>query len=289
MRTYRVLLCAVCFHPPLVASADDAKVRTTALGLPTKLSKLWDDNNEGFAGSTTQMVEAVHSVAAGLMPSLIVLEADEGSDAEKERKQSEIERDAQGIAAGIYYSRHATGWGGTMTRIEASIAYCEYVETRITHAVTRLFGDDETFGIDQWRKDWASAGGSLGQGIDAAEGAPVDDGSDGSPGLTIEEGELRFSPGTSGGTLTDSAGALADHSIRFGARAGQRLVFACINLDFRVETAGANGETEAVTSWVSACDIELPKSKDGAYHIRFREEPGQTRLGSPPQFLVEIR
>ena len=236
-----------------------------------------------------QMVEAVHAVAAGLMPSLIVLEADASSNAEKKQKQAEIERDAQGIAAGIYYSRHATGWGGTMTRIESSIAYCEYVETRITHAVTRLFGDDETFEIDQWRKDWSDAGGSLGQDIDADELDAREPASSELLEVTIEDGELRFKNGASGGIFIARDGVLADRPIQFGARAGQRLVLGCSGLSFRLEKIVDSGSAEPVTSWIRACDLELPESRDGIYHLRFREPAGHSDAKSPPLFLIEIR
>lgn len=266
---------------PLAAAADDDPLRELALKLPSEFSKLMAANEEKFAGSTAEMVEACSAVADGLVPSLVALEMADASEAEKAEFQKEVERDAQGIAAGVYYSRHATGWGGTITRIEAAAAYGAYIETRICHAVTQRFQDDKTFDLEGWHKKWAEAGGSVGEDGDYA-GEEAEQGA-----VRIEEGELRFARGSSGGMFVDSGDELAGNAIGFGARAGQRLVLACLEMRFRVEKFGENGRPETITPWTRACDLELPASKGGRYAIRFHGDDDD--VSQAAQLLVEIR
>ena len=73
------------------------------------------------------------------------------------------------------------------------------------------------------------------------------------------------------------------------ARAGQRLLLGCSGLSFRLEKIVDSGSAEPVTSWIRACDLELPESRDGIYHLRFREPAGHSDAKSPPLFLIEIR
>ena len=277
-------LLATLILCPQFALGDKATVRLTAEQLPAKLAELREANDKALAGSTVDMVNAAHSISEELISSLIALLADGKPEADQLELRTEIERDAQGIAAGVYYDNHALGWGGTITRIEASFAYWDHIEVRISHAITRLFEDDETFDLEAWRKAWEEAGGNIGGGSIFDEEAEEDATA---AVIRLEDGELRFSAGSSGGILSAGVDEWTAGPVGLGARPGQRLLLASAELEFQVRSVAADGNGVAAMPWRRTCDLELPATTKNRYQIFFRLPAG--KAASTARILIEIR
>jgi hypothetical protein len=278
-------ITVLIFAPPISAvAAEKGELRDLATSLPGKLKALYKENEEGFAGSTVAMSEASYAIGEGLLPELMKLVAASGklSAEEAGEVQEEIERDARGVAANVYYSNHATGWGGTITKIEAAGANSSYIETRICYEVTRIFKDDEDFDLEGWHGRWAAAGGSTGADLEEGIG---EDGEYGS-GIRIEEGEVKFDLGASGGILELGQGEIAGESVYFYAKAGQTIVLAVTGIDIRLDRVTGSGSYGATGDWSRAIEAVLPESKGGRYRVRFgdaKEAGGNIRM------LMEIR
>jgi len=281
MVKYRSVLCGVVSIAIVLSptQADEKKLREMVEALPERLTQLLKENEKGFGGSTLAMTNASIAVGHGLIPAMVALvREEEWTEEDESRFVEEIKTNAQGVAADMSYSRQATGSGGTIVRIEAAVAYRTHIETRLCYHVTRRFESDNTFDLEKWHKRWADAGGSIGQAGDySGENDPTL--------VDIEEGELRFVSGTSGGSYVSST--LATQSVRFSAKAGQKLSLATTIVNSRVEKMNEAGLYEAITKWRRAHDVELPKSKGGRYQIRFSDESEGNYIA--PQLLIEIR
>lgn len=267
------------------AWADEASVRAVAQKLPAQLAALYNSQEEKFAGSTMEMIAATDAVSSGILPALVALEMDGKSKAEKIAFQKEIERDAEGIANGIYYRANATGPAGTLVNIEAAAAKTGYMESRICHAVTTHFSEDKTFDLEAWQKEWSKAGGSLGgdgeSGAPDAEGSEAEEAENG--GLGIEEDTLKFAPGTLGGDLTAEEGELSGKTLTLNAKAGQQLLIATTNTATRLLVVKPDGKKSPVSDWAGAHELPLPESKGGRYLIEFSQKPRD------PAHVVRLR
>lgn len=271
------------------AWADEAAVRAVAQKLPAQLAALHQSQKEkSSSGNTAEMIDAADAVASGLMPALVALEMDGKSKAEKVAFQKEIERDAEGVAKDVYYRGHATGWGGTITGIEAALAKTCYVETRICHAMTSRFGEDQSFDLESWRKEWSKAGGSLGddRGAMAREMEGEAEGAAETEGMRIVEDELKFAPGTTGGSLTAGEGQLSGKTLTLNAKKGQKLLLASTNVQSRLLILAPNGKKAPASDWSGAHELPLPESKGGRYLIEFSTKPRDP--AAPVRLLVEI-
>lgn len=271
------------------AWADEAAVRAVAQKLPAQLAALYKAQEEKFAGSTMDMIAAADAVSSGILPALVALEMDGKSKAEKATFQKEIERDAEGIANEVYYRSNATGSGGTIVGIEAASSKTSYIETRICHAVTTHFGEDQTFDLESWQKEWAKAGGSVGGDGESMEAGEEDTEADGEEagGLRIEENELKFAPGSTGGTFTAGEGELSGKTLKLNAKAGQQLLIASTNTKSRLLVLQPDGKKAPAAEWAGSHELILPESKGGRYLIEFPEKPRDP--AQVVQLLVEIR
>lgn len=258
-------------------SAGPAEVRVMVNSLPGKLEVLTKKHERGLSGSTMEMVESIDAVAKGILIMLVDLEGEgEGGEA-KAKLRAELEQDAAGVAAGVFYRNHATGWGGTITQIEAAAAVQEYYEHRLSFNVTQLYRDDETFNLDQWHRKWRKAGG--GGGDDEADAEETE------TGIQISPQGLRFSRGSTGGATLVKTEALAGKQIPLGASADQHMLIACSGLKIRLLKMGGDGKPVAFTEFKRCHDIVLPASKGGKYLLEFAAGDGVGEM----EFLVEIR
>lgn len=274
-RFWLPLLALVGFAP--LCRGDQTELKKVAEGLPGKLQGLMKTHQERIdSGVTMEMVEGLHAVIDGLLPELVKLEG--GEDGGETLK--EIQRDMAGAASAIYYRNHATGWGGTITRIEMAAEQLGYVETRICHAVTNAFEEKDGFDLEAWHAKWEAAGGSTGErygdAIEAAEGS-----------LRIVGDRIEFGRGTSGGVCEEPAEGLAERTLELSAKAGQKVVIAATGVRVRLHRVGGDGKVEAVSGWGRCHEARLPESKGGAYRIEF----GKKEAGSdePARLLLEIR
>ena len=262
-----------------IAGAEEDRLREMVDGLPELLVKLEKENEWNSAGSTMEMVNFSMSTGDGLLSALVSITlGKDGAEKEREKLRKRLQVDAQAVASDTYFSRNATGSGGSISRLEAAGAYRSHIETRLCYEVSLRYQSDKTFDLERWHKRWAEAGGSLGDpGVYTSENEPTP--------VSIEEGELRFSNGTSGGSY--AASSLATGSFRFSARRGQRLSLATTVINSRVERLNTDGKFDAITEWKRAHDLVLPDSEDGRYQVRFSDALDGDLTA--PQLLVEIR
>jgi hypothetical protein len=256
---------------------DQEDLKKVAEGLPGKLQGLMKAQEERIdSGVTMEMVEGLHAVIDGLLPDLVKLEGgeDEGETLD------EIQRDMAGAASAIYYRNHATGWGGTITRIEMAAEQLDYVETRLCHAVTNAFEEKDGFDLQAWHDRWKAAGGSTGgnygDAIEAEEGS-----------LRIVGDRIEFGRGTSGGVCEEPAEGLAGRTLQLSAKAGQKVVIAATGVGVRLLRVGVDGKAEAFSGWGRCHEAGLPESKGGVYRIEFGQKAAESE--EPARLLLEIR
>jgi hypothetical protein len=124
--------------------------------LPTKLTQLYRAKEKDLAGSTTSMTDGLVSISNGLLEDAVVLQAFV-TEQQPDKVRIEIRRDLEAIVRGVDYERHAEGWGGTITTIEAAAAALRHVENLISFYVTRIFEKDQSFKLENWYAAWRKA------------------------------------------------------------------------------------------------------------------------------------
>jgi hypothetical protein len=124
--------------------------------LPTKLTQLYRAKEKDLAGSTASMTDGLVSISNGLLEDAVTLQSFVTGQ-QPDKLRTEIRRDQEAIARSVDYERHAEGWGGTITTIEAAAAALRHVENLISFYVTRIFEKDQSFKLESWYAAWRKA------------------------------------------------------------------------------------------------------------------------------------
>ncbi len=266
-----------------VAPSQKSALHRRALALPDKVKALTAANEKKLEGSTRDMVEGNEAIGIGILKEFLDLSVASDPKADRETLESELSRDAQGVAANLYYDRFARGDGGTMTQIEASAAVMKYYEVRLCNLVTEIFQNDDTFPLEKWYESWEAAGCSTGGSRE--EG--VDEEPTQNPDVSFADGRLKLGKGKIGGTFWDFERTLPNATIAFGARPGQHLTLATFGLTSTLEKADAKGKFVPFANASSAHAVTLPESKGNQYRIRFSdtELPNEETV----QLLIELK
>lgn len=274
-------IASALISPAIAEGGNDQaqRLHKLVMNLPATLEALEAANRERIdSGITLDMVEGTAAIGDGLLPALAEIVATQREIPLPEARES-IEKEARAVALHAHMNEHATGWGGTIARIFTAGAYSEHIQLAVCYHVTQLFDGDESFDLGAWHEAWRAAGGSTGNSVMSG------DEPDEIPRVGVDEAELKFEPGTSGGVFADHYGELDGGPISFRAKPGQRLVMATTVLETKLDRVDEDGSFQPITGWASAHDLELPASKGGRYRIHF--SAGDREVA--PVLLVEIR
>jgi hypothetical protein len=151
-----ILILTVIDSPAGQARSVPDSLRHRIEQLPTKLTQLYRANEENLAGSTRSMTDGLMTISNALLEDAVVLQAFI-TDQQPDKIRAEIPRDQEAIGRSVYYERHAEGWGGTITSIEAAEARLQHLENLISFSVTQIFEMDQSFNLKNWYAAWRKA------------------------------------------------------------------------------------------------------------------------------------